>query len=293
MASEDHEDGAVSVALPADLGDWLEAEASQRGVSRDRFCQQLLAAMRKAEDGTEFEPADVDALESLRADLEAQRRGFIDHVEDVRNRVIQVKGEADAKAPVEHDHDGYANQEVVESLEARLTALEAQADELEQLGESVDSGFENFESILEHVFETTDELERRFTTLAKAVLDLRGQRDALAARERRRSAVDQLKLAANRDGIRTATCESCAAAVDIALLTEPRCPHCGSTVADVTAKTSFFGSNRLETGEPPALPASTEAAVETAEDESLFETVEDDAEGSATADDGTAGEKDA
>ncbi|MFP9192905.1 hypothetical protein [Natronosalvus vescus] len=293
MASEDHEDGAVSVALPADLEDWLEAEAAQRGVSRNQFCQQLLSAMRTADDDTEFEPADVAALESLRTDLESQRREFIDHVEDVRDRVIQVKGEADGKAPVDHDHDDYAGEEAVETLEARLTALEDQADQLEQLGETVDSGFENFETVLEHVLETTDELDRRSTTLAKAVLDLREQRDSLASRERRRSEVDELRLAANRLGVRTATCESCAAAVDIALLTEPRCPHCGSAVADVSAKTSFFGSNRLETGEPPALAPGAEAAVETSDDGSLFETVEEDADDSATEHDVNPGERDA
>ncbi|MFC7230985.1 hypothetical protein ACFQMM_05320 [Saliphagus sp. GCM10025308] len=141
--------------------------------------------------------------------------------------------------------------ERLSAFEDRIDALSSLEADLEALSEAVDSGFENFEDVLEHVLETTDELERRSTTLATAVLDLREQRDALAARERRRSEAERLQRAASRLGIQTATCAACSTAVSMGLLTEPTCPYCGTQFADVSKKRSFLGSHTLETGEPP------------------------------------------
>ncbi|MFC7238434.1 hypothetical protein ACFQS4_09410 [Saliphagus sp. GCM10025317] len=300
MASENHEDGAVSFALPADVDDWIDEEADRHGETRAAFCRQLLSATHAVttdDAGPDDEGPDEDRIEpvdseTLRSALEEQRTEFIDHVEDVRERVVQVKQEADGKAPEEHDHDEYADRSAVEALDEdletvaeRLSAFEDRIDalssleaDLEALSEAVDSGFENFEDVLEHVLETTDELERRSTTLATAVLDLREQRDALAARERRRSEAERLQRAASRLGIQTATCAACSTAVSMGLLTEPTCPYCGTQFADVSKKRSFLGSHTLETGEPPALEPAAHAAVDTDETASVFETVEADAE---------------
>ncbi|MFC7212749.1 hypothetical protein ACFQO4_01475 [Saliphagus sp. GCM10025334] len=298
MASENHEDGAVSFALPANVNDWIDEEADRRGETRATFCRQLLSATHavttdeEVVDEDRVGPADSVDSETLRSALEEQRTEFVDHVEDVRERVVQVKQEADRKAPAEHDHDEYADRSAVEALDEdletvaeRLSAFEDRVDalsnleaDLEDLSETVDSGFENFEDVLEHVLETTDELERRSTTLATAVLDLRERRDALAVRERRRSEAERLQRAASRLGIQTATCAACSTAVSMGLLTEPACPHCGTQFADISKKRSFLGSNTLETGEPPALEPAAHAAVDTDETASVFETVEADAE---------------
>ncbi|USZ72168.1 hypothetical protein [Natronosalvus halobius] len=299
MASENHEDGAVSFALPADVNDWIDEESDRRGETRAAFCRQLLSATHAVttdaegpDDDNPVEPADSVDTQTLRSALQEQRTEFVDHVEDVRERVVQVKREADRKAPEVHDHDEYAPRSAVEALDEdletvaeRLSAFEDRVDalsslesDLEGLSETVDSGFENFEDVLEHVLETTDELERQSTTLATAVLDFRERRDALAARERRRSEAERLQRAASRLGIQTATCAACSTAVSMGLLTEPACPHCGTQFADVSKKRSFLGSHTLETGEPPALEPAAHAAVDTDETTSVFETVEADAE---------------
>lgn len=279
MASEEQEQHQVSITLPPEVGTWLEDEAGRHDLSDGQLCRQLLTTVKSASTNGDFDPVDVATVESLRADLEAQREEFIDHVEDVRKRTIEIKRETDGKAPKDHTHEEFTQLQAVETLEERIDVIESTREDLEstleELEITIGSGFENFESILEHLFETTDDLADKSTVLATAVLELREQRDTLAARERRRSEADQLKLAANQLGIRTATCEACSAAVDIALLTGPACPHCQSSIADISKKTSFFGSHTLEIGDPPALPDYAADAVSTAGDEELFDSVAD------------------
>jgi|GEM_PF-2513137 len=217
--------------------------------------------------------------------LETQRQEFIDHVEDVRERVIQVKREVDAAAPAAHDHDRYVERDTIETLEKRLesttTALADIESELESLEvaidgleRTVDGGFENFESALEGLLERTETLEDRETILASAVLDLREQQATMAARERRHAQTAQLKLAASRLGVREAACEACSTTISIAQITEPACPHCAATFTDVESKSSFFSSHTLVTGDPPALQPRTENAVTTDDDAGVFESVE-------------------
>jgi hypothetical protein len=79
------------------------------------------------------------------------------------------------------------------------------------------------------------------------------------------TAVDQLAAAANRRGVREADCEDCGGAVDVALLREPACPHCGATFADVEASSGWFGSDTLVTG---AAPPALEPAADLVEEES-------------------------
>ncbi|APW98590.1 hypothetical protein CHINAEXTREME_12740 [Halobiforma lacisalsi AJ5] len=296
MAGEDNENGGVSFALPADVDDWIADAAERRDESRDEFCRRLLTAARAvaaaedgvleaeaegegghgdgdgngdAESGNEyaFDPVVRDDLEALQGELEASREEFRELLEDVRSRVVQVKRETDAKAPADHGHPEYAEAEALERLQVDLEALE----------ETVDGGFDNFEEVLDYLLERTDRLEERSTVLATAVVDLRDRWDDLVERERQRAQVEDLKLAANRLGIRSAACEECDASVDLALLTAPECPHCASPFADVRERTSFFGSHTLETGSPPALEGRG-SEVETTP-EGVFEAVEADADG--------------
>ncbi|EMA31368.1 hypothetical protein [Halobiforma nitratireducens] len=292
MAGEDNEDGGVSFALPADVDDWIVDAADQRDESRDDFCRRLVTAAhavaiaedeplsgtdsQAADDGpfeNAFDPVDRDDLEELRGELEASREEFRELLEDVRSRVIQVKREADAKAPTDHDHREYADEGDLETLRSELATLE----------ETVEGGFANFEDVLDYLLERTDDLEERSTVLATAAVDLRKRWDDFVERERRRARVEDLKLAANRLGVRSAACEECDASVDIALLTAPECPHCASPVADVRESTSFFGSPTLETGEPPALEGRGSEVEETPE--SVFEAVAADANGANEDDD--------
>ncbi|OVE85718.1 hypothetical protein [Natronolimnobius baerhuensis] len=268
MASE-NDDGGVSFALPAEVDAWVAETAEQRDESREEICRRVVTAAHAIATDDESVPVDQRELEDLEeqveADLESHHEEFHELLEDVRSRVIQVKREADAKAPADHDHAEYEDD--IASMRTDLTDLE----------DHVSAGFENFEDVLDYLFDQTDDLEERSTVLATAVVDLRDRWNAVAERERRRAAVERLQLAANQLGIRAAACEDCDASVDIALLTAPECPHCASSFADVTERTSFFGSHILETGEPPALEGQARRETQPTSDE-VFEELESDAE---------------
>ncbi len=281
MSSQD-DDGGVSFYPPPEVEDWLAEEATRQGESRDDVCRRLVSAAH-AVATDDLEPADRDDIAALEGQLEAQREEFTDLLEDVRDRVVQVKRETDAKAATDHDHPEFAAAAMCETLDEDLAALE----------DRVDRGFDNFETVLEELLDEVDAHAERSSTLARAVLELRAQRDALAQRRRNRDAAEQLQLAANRLGIRTATCEDCGSSVDIALLTAPECPRCTSQFADVAERSSIFGSHRLLTGDPPALEDPDDAG-ESPTDE-VFEAVEADVDGemgaardrsAGTADDG-------
>ncbi|WP_076145007.1 hypothetical protein [Natrinema saccharevitans] len=247
MSSRNHDDRAVSFAVPDEADEWLADEAARRGESRDEICRRLVTAAAAVATDDDLELADRDELAAVRGQLATHREEFEAHLDDVRERVIQVKREADAKAPADHDHAGYPT-------DGDLAAVRA---DLETLGETVDRGFENFETVLEDLLGDVDDLAERSTLLAAAVVDLRERDDDRADRRRRRAVTDDLKLAANRLGVRAATCEDCGSSVDIALLTAPECPHCGNAVTDVAERASIFGSHRLLTGDPPALEGSS------------------------------------
>ncbi|WP_226006801.1 hypothetical protein [Natrinema salinisoli] len=276
MSSQDHDDGGVSFTLPADVDDWLAEEATRRGETREDICRRLVTAARTVATDDDLDLADRDELVDVQDRLEAQREEFDELLEDVRSRVVQVKRETDAKAPAEHDHPEYPSDDDLESIRDELTALE----------NTVESGFDNFETVLEDLLAETDELAERSTLLARAVVDLRDRRDEFTARNRNRAAADDLKLAANRLGIRTATCTDCGSSVDIALLTAPECPHCASGVIDVEKNSSLFGSNRLLTGDQPALEGRIEPSDESSPD-AIFDAVEADAEPEDTDPDGS------
>src|SRR6056297_199348 len=96
MAQEPSEWPAGSV--PEATAEWIEAQAAERGVPPEEFAGQLLSAVRSvAEDGDGDAPATA-------ADLASVEREFDEKIQDVRERVVQVKREADEKAPADHDH---------------------------------------------------------------------------------------------------------------------------------------------------------------------------------------------
>ncbi|WP_276253971.1 hypothetical protein [Halomontanus rarus] len=245
MASEEHERLGVPFALPSDVDDWIDEEAARRDESREAVCRRLVAAVHgtMVDDGEHARPASETDLETLQSQLETQREEFADLLEDVRERVIQVKREGDRKAPAAHAHEEYATAAELREVQDTLADLE----------KTTQTGFDNFEEILEGMVDDIDELDDRSTILANAVVDLREHRSARSVRERRRAAVEELQLAANRLGINRAACEECSSNVTIGLLTRPECPHCDCSFTDVSTKSSLFGSHTLETGDPTAL----------------------------------------
>jgi len=264
MASEEHEEVTVSVTVTRDLREWLDEQAAAQGTDRATVLERVLAAHRDVATGDAVEEfVEASDLDDRLAD---QREEFVDLIEDVRKRVVQVKHETDEKAPLD-DHE-----RLDDDLAAVAEDVAALSETVEAVEADLDDGFENFEDVLEYLSDRTDTLDDRLDTLARAVVDTRTELRRLGGDAAARAEADHLKLAANQHGVRSAVCEECDSSVEIALLTEAECPHCATAFDGVEPKDGFFGSNVLTSGDPPAL----EGTQETKLDASLTEIVEEE-----------------
>jgi DNA repair ATPase RecN len=281
MASESSEERVVSARVPPAVDDWLEAKAADLGVDREAVVVQLLSSYRAAAelgdedvagsfggdveekvravvadrlpdianavseqvDGGDVDAGDVEAVESrLEADLDRVEQDFEEKIRDVRERVVQVKQEADAKAAADHDHPELDEvstlAEETSDLASRLDALENRLDDEQRERESLDERVADLESAVDRL----DDVEEKLQTVAWVVSDLREDVEADANGRR---AVEGLKQSAAEADVDRAICDSCEKPVDVALLTEPRCPHCEAAVNDVELPGGLFGKPRL------------------------------------------------
>ncbi|MFD1597364.1 hypothetical protein [Halobellus rarus] len=259
--------------LPDELESWVDDRAAATDRTREEVVHRLIAAHRELDErgggdgGTDlagdegFETvndvlreADAESIEreldeivervaALEADLDEK-------ITDVRERVIQVKRETDAKAPAEHDHP---------EIDRRLS-----------------EGFENYEEILEYLTDTTDEHGSKLDRLGSAVLAVRSRLSALEGAVETREAAADLRREANSRGVTKAACESCGETVHLGLLDEPRCPHCDAPFDGLEPKRRFFGSNRLTVGDRPALESAAGASGATDEGTSTAPTPDED-----------------
>lgn len=268
-------DAVEDVTLEGPAATWLAQRADALDLTTAAFLERLVAAYRVAEEG---EGPDVVT--------EAE---FEEQLQDVRDRVIQVKRETDGKASADHDHPDLTEQtaEALAAVDELESAVADLASTQDRLSNRVDGGFENFEEVLTYLRDETDRLDGKLTTLATAVLAMREAVASVAAANARRERTDSLKRAANREHVRVADCEDCESEVDVSLLTAPECPFCGATFEDVAATRGWFGSHTLVTGSVPALTAGDSAL----DDEDAWlgaetATLEEMASGDADSDDG-------
>lgn len=193
-----------------------------------------------------------EELEDVQSKLDELESKIEADIEDVRERVIQVKRETDEKAPASHDHEALEN--ALDELESELEATQETLDRTES---RLEGGFENFEEILEALLDRTTDLESDVNTIGRALESMRQTLDTVAEREQQRARADHLKETAAVRGVRTAKCESCRSKVDVALLSEASCPTCGESFHTLDANPGFFGTSILETGDRPALEGDT------------------------------------
>jgi len=242
-----------SEALPPELRDWVEQKAAERDTDPETILARAVTLYRTLDSETDDPHASrldaVDAeLTSLTDRVSTVEDDFDDKIDDVRDRVVQVKREADSKAPRDHDHPDL--QERVDA--AGRTAANAEAG-VDELANRVERGFENYEEILEYLTDTADDADDKADALASAIVDVRAELQRVSAAEHDRQAVDDLQTEANRHGERTASCGDCGANVDVGLLSRPRCPHCEATFVEFDPGSGFFSSATLRTGDHPAL----------------------------------------
>ncbi|EMA29705.1 hypothetical protein [Haloarcula japonica] len=287
MSSESTDDGGVYVELSADLDEWLTEQAETLGVPRDAVMEQLLAAyMTAANSDAEMDdllqpsadeldavvaatvdkklngsveaatesavsshlPDIADTVERQLAErFDALEADFQTKIEDVRERVVQVKQEADAKAPTDHSHEEF------DRLDALTQEIEEIETELAALRGDVTDSLETQDEHVADIDDRLDDVEDKLTRVAWVVSDLR---DDQGGRGQNQKAVDRLKRAAAQENISTARCSNCDEQVEIGLLTEPQCPHCNTTVSDVRpeggiirSKARLVAAAQLEPGE--------------------------------------------
>lgn len=270
MASESTEEETLSVTLPAELDDWLEERAAALDADRETVLVQLLASYRAtaeldaeydATNGQGMPVADSETVENavrsvladtlddrvesavqatVRSAVEGRFDGiqddYMEKIEDVRERVIQLKRELDTKAAADHHHDelGY-----VAELTTRLDDVESG---LNELRDDLDSRLSDGEDTTEDIEQRLDAVHDRLKTVAWVVSDLREAHENGGM-----EAVDRLKRAAAQANVDYANCENCGETVSIGLMTEPNCPHCRATVTNVKPSSGFFSKPRLLT----------------------------------------------
>lgn len=245
-AGTDAVDDRDDVDLPA----WLEDRAAEADIPREDLLDAAVAVYRAAETDGRNPQSVLDRLDKVESRMSTLDAELDEKIKDVRARVLQVKELAESggdSESVEELEDDLAD--VREQQQALEAELESVTEELERF----DDGFDNYESVLENLSETSRRLEARLDTLARVLRKTRDTVDRVAGEQSERTQMESLAEAANRAGVRTARCEACSASLDIALLTRPACPDCGTTFADVEPAQGFFGSATLTTGSPPAL----------------------------------------
>ncbi|WP_435124377.1 CopG family transcriptional regulator [Halobaculum sp. D14] len=263
--------------LPDALREWVESRAAETGRDPNEVLVRAAAAYRLLDEHEELLPepsgADAAAVDEL-ADRVNHVERRVDGVEatldekidDVRDRIVQVKRETDAKAEADHDHPEL--RQAAETATVLADDLEDLRDDLDALETKFEDGFANYEDVLEYLTDTAEEHDEKLLRLASVYADVKNRFGKLEAREARRRAADELKREANRAGVEAAACAACNSKVRLGLLTAPECPHCGGTFEGIEPASGFFGSATLTVGERPALEGDV---AEELEPEDVFE----------------------
>lgn len=177
--------------------------------------------------------------------IDTVEEDFDSKITDIRERVIQIKKETDTKAPQDHTHDQF------QQLEELTEQVETLQDDVAALREEYDETVPDATEAIDQHETQLDEIEERLQTVAWVVSDLREAHESGGGLE----AVERIKRAAAKADIDRAKCENCSNGVNIALMTDPQCPHCNATVTNVEPASGWFSdpmllvASQLESGE--------------------------------------------
>lgn len=268
MATESAEGTDVSVSLPPDLQEWLDDRAAALDVDREELLVQLAAAYRAAaddgddrladlleadpdpgllEDVEERLEADADALERLDDRIDDVESSLEENVEDLRNRVLQLRDTIGNAASENHGH-------------REFSTLGSRIDELSEALESVTGDLEAQNDRVEAVDERLDDVEAKLTRVARAVVALRREADG----DGDAGTLEDIRQTANRAGVAEAACGACGGPVTVGLLTGAACPHCGTGFEGLDVPDPGLGRRlglrrpELRCADPPALEGGDE-----------------------------------
>jgi len=132
------------------------------------------------------------------------------------------------------------------------STIDGHTDQVEDLRQAVSDHSEDLqraEEVFRHLFRETDRLDERLSDIGRVV----GELEPVISAHQQQEQVASLKQEAAEIGRRTAQCETCGETVDLGLLTEPACPHCGTPAEAVTQRSGFIQSQAvLESSEDAA-----------------------------------------
>ncbi|WP_136716268.1 hypothetical protein [Halorientalis salina] len=225
---------ALEEDLPEAIDKHLAAELDER--LADAIEDQLGALLedRLAEVS---QSAAEQASRQIAGEIESVESEFTGKVEDVRDRVIQVKKETDRKAPADHEHP-----DVVDRIEDVETDIEGLVGEIEDVEADLDGRLDAEADRLDDVEETVADVQEKLRTVAYVVKELRENSEV---NNKRATSIEAIKRAAAEHDVDRAQCEACGQGVSVALMTDPECPHCKATVTDVEPSDGFFGKPQL------------------------------------------------
>jgi len=115
MATESAADPELSVTLPPSLSEWLEERAATLGMDRDALLVHLLETHRSA---AELDENWLDTVDERIENIDARTRKtegrvgdvetkLADNVEDIRERVLQLRDAVEGRAPADHSHEEF------------------------------------------------------------------------------------------------------------------------------------------------------------------------------------------
>lgn len=212
-----------------------------------------------------------DRFAALEERVETIEADFENKLEDVRDRVVQVKRETDEKVGTDHEHEDLLDRieeledllderdtsEAVDrhesSIEDHKKAIDDMEDKIDMLAASLvetQDDIDDFSSVrneLDDLADAIDGLDDEVELLATSVIELQDRIGELNHAEAKREALAELFARADEAGVKRAKCEGCGSEIEVGFLMEPGCPHCEATFVDVDAG-GLLRSGVLRTG---------------------------------------------
>ncbi|MFW6320618.1 MAG: hypothetical protein ACOC0Z_02100 [Halohasta sp.] len=212
-------------------GEREDAEPTEEGFSAlEGQLEELSSAVVERQTETDETVAELaDRIEAL-----ADRVGGIDdRTADLTDRLTAVESELDAGM----------------SLTELETAVGRTSSAQTELEARLESEFDSIEQVLQHLLDTTDNIEYRLGAVSESRQEaLKPIRERHAEQE----ALAELKSEAIRHDVTRAACDNCEQTVDLGLLERPVCPGCERRFTGIK-KSGWFplSSAELQTTDRP------------------------------------------
>ncbi|QZA87865.1 hypothetical protein K0C01_08650 [Salinarchaeum sp. IM2453] len=264
-----------TVTLPEELDQWVTEKASQQEMDSDAYLQLLLQTHKQLlEEGNSPTAVSDQQFQQTIQDLRSSQQELIN---DLRDRITEVKLESEQKAPNHHEHSHHQHElkDITSDIEDGEERVDGHATDMTQVRSNLDDGFNKYEKTLITLLEQTDNSIEKSKVLGESLLELRELLDPAVKKYAQQDLLSDIMKTANRQNITKARCAECGSKVQLSQLTTPQCPYCSSRFVDVESKQHVTGLIRrptLVTSGRPALVSAETAEITERVEETLEET---------------------